>query len=253
MNYKDALKQESEILDQTYHSAKGAGYNQFVLDGLIDAKQYYSIPLRILIIAKESYSRDSRVPGGHIDDGFKYYCAHGGSGHNDPRNPALENASKWIHVVREAYAGNECPSDHATKPFRAQQLSTISWINLKRESNKDSVYCKDFVSELPYTAQFIKKQIDLYDPHVVLCGGTYDAVEKFLFDETDQSQKHNETVNGFEGVYSFERGNKTIVIKCNHPAKRLNSDTQDSQRHFIYSIIRENTAFLHNLVEQSNQ
>lgn len=245
MNYQDALNQQAEILDQTYHSTEGTPYTHFVCDGLIDAKKYYSIPLHILIIGRESYSSGPNAKKECIDTGWIDYLSHGGAGQAQNRNPSLENASKWIHIIREAYAGNEFPIDHATKQFRAQQLSTIAWINLKRESNTESAYCgkTGFANELPYTAQFIKRQIDLYNPHIVLCGGTYDEVKKFIFNDANQSQKYESSANGFNK--RFERYNKMLVVDCQHPAARHNVD---SQRHLIYSIIKENSDFLHDLV-----
>lgn len=202
---------ENKLLDEWAAQVPG-----FIRDGVVDAEKYCEAPIKILVVLKE-------VNGGSDWD-LRDFLRKGG------RAQTWNVVARWVQNMfnldcepawSDLNSGNE--------ERRLRVLSSICAINVKKTSGKDVANNKDILAAAVRDREYLKKQIELYRPDIVICGGT----EKPYVKATNAKPKWKMTARGI-WYYVEEAG--TIVISYSHPEAR----TKECFLHYgLMDAIRE--------------
>lgn len=230
MDIKKVALAEKQILDSEF---KSFPFHHFVADGLIDPTVYYEQPIRVLFFLRESYSKDDQEKSKPYDGFLIPFLRDGGPG----RHHTHDNVAKWTDTIYKTLDGKQVGTLHSSLAYKKTQLARIGWINVKHESNEKNTAFSwtDALKELPSTAPFMRKQIDLYDPQLIICGGTFGLVNKYILGMGTDAPDH--TLPGLKGGYSRVDDNKRIIVDCFHPGAFANK-AMESQR-LIQKVVEQ--------------
>jgi hypothetical protein len=152
----------------------------FIRDGIIDATRWEKAPRKLLLILREAHGEPEETEGWDLRDvirkdwgGPKYkvwwtvaywaYLVHKGSVHRVPPFPADDSA--W-NAAREA-------------------LLSAAAINIKKSSGKLSSDWDNLKMYAKTDGQLIRRQVDLIDPQIVICGNLWPLIENLWPDAKD--------------------------------------------------------------------
>ena len=170
-----------------------------IFDGPMSPEDYYNSPRKILWLLKEPYGKDNSWKNNSYESWYK-----------NPEfkldNPTWRMVANTSHCILQNIL-----SHHASFPkdiFAA--LGKIAWINIQKVPRHDSSYSDTAEIEAAYNngKDIISKQIDLFQPDIIICGGTFEIVCG-LFDCS-----HKGTI----GNCDYYQDNDKIILEAYHPA-----------------------------------
>lgn len=126
------------------------------------------------------------------------------------RRNVLRRVGRWAFGLI-SYE-DRVPSFRDAKRAEKQAISSVAYVNLKKSPGGARVSKKILDSHVEQYTFFIKKQIELIGPNVVVLGGTYDQIKKYIFPDLRLV---------CERVYV---SNDIVFIDSYHPAQRRISD-----------------------------
>lgn len=197
--------------------------DDLVTDGIVSPSVWFEEKgERILFLLKEAYSKKNPTSWNltkwlYHEDGeiCMQNCAKNCSS-------CFPSGATYNHVAEAAYMilnpekdfdewlGAKTKSKHDYYIARAEVLKRIAVVNIKKfNGNKNSNH-KNLVEEL--NPELIKKQIEIINPTIIICGGTY-CYLKAIFNL-------NSLENEYNGSTTF---NGIKVVATIHPCKRMNS------------------------------
>jgi hypothetical protein len=199
-NYKDL---QTVLFDEWRKVRKG-----FVADGLVDENVYSNSKHRTVFVLKEVNS-----PGDENWDLAAESLKYGAQG------GTWSNVARWVHGIRHLPEDIDWVEKYesTSKEFRANELRYASYINLKKSPGKGSSNISKLDRIAHEDSEFILKQIRLYDPQLVVCGGTGDILYELLNMKNSWKQTRR-------GVYFFMMDGRIPVIGMPHPAARINAN-----------------------------
>ena len=210
------IKKEEELFDEWKKERPG-----FVGDGIVQLDNYLESDFKILYLLKE-------VNGGKNWD-LRDLLKKG------ERKPTWDNIALWtfgINNLSKNYLWAEL-KELRSKEFRIEQLLKIAAINLKKESGSHTANNKIIWGYAKEDQLFLKKQIELYDPKIIVCCGTPtgDILKKVnLVEEFDKWKL------SFWGVRYHVSEQNIIIISYCHPEARID----DNFKYFpLINTIRE--------------
>lgn len=176
----------------------------FISDGIVNKDTYSNTSTKVLYILKE-------VNGGKNWDlrDFLRKGAHWRTWNNIVRwQFGIEKKNSINHFDEINYVNNDT---------RKKYLSRIAVINLKKEAGKSNSNMKEIRDSSWNDRVYIKKQIELYKPDVIICCGTGEIVKEYQLIEG--IKEWHSTNNGI----NYSTNQKTIVINYFHPQQyRIN-------------------------------
>lgn len=183
---------------------------EFVRDGFVCKKEWDSSEYKkILFVLKEAYGD---VEDGSITKWLK-----------DCKNlPQMwKRVVEWaygINNTNESYIG-EFPSilfnEEGTSTEAAKKLlKSIAIINLKKSNGQSLSNKKEINLYAKNDSEFLKKQIQLISPDIIVCGFTLDALDKYVY---GKEIKKNKCDDWFYNTCKITN-RETIVIDYYHPA-----------------------------------
>lgn len=177
-------------------------YKYFSSDGIVDFYAYKNAYPKITFILKETNEKED--DGGYDLTEFLRDGADGGC--------------IWNNVSRFS-AGIINKIDFETvkdidKNDRKKYLAPISVINLKKTPGKARSNNSEIAKFAKADKEFIKKQIDLYSPDLIICGGTGDMFIKNILDLDTSYWTY------VSDYFSYLMHKDTIIVKIYHPACR---------------------------------
>lgn len=203
--HQEKEKQHQELLNEWY--AQRPSYDidgEFVWDGPSNWELFYLEKPRILFLSKESFN------------GF-----HPNNKANAISGTKAINMSRWAWLVKEyfgmCFVNHAPPNNKELIELYHNDFSRIAEIEVKKRNNEYSKSTNaDIESFAKKDAAFLAKQIELIDPHVIICGNTFssyreiyvqdfaDNIPILLAGESKQSWKHNNrlVVDFFHPSYS---------------------------------------------------
>ena len=208
--------QEDKLFSIWEESEKKKDRIKFNRDGMVDEKTYLMTSPKILLILRESY--------GDVFDLRPYLSggAHGSSG-------TMRNASKWIKGITSLYEDNE-KSFLETKteqtllgwhPFNKLYLPMISVMNLNKQSSTNKVHTDQHYTKYGLeNKEFINSQINIYDPTIIICGGTFDAFYHPIYDHYNNKPGFKSRINEEWFAEGYIDNKKRLLINTYHPGAR---------------------------------
>jgi hypothetical protein len=202
---------------QTHHSGKG-----FVRDGIIDMQRWVEKNVKILFLLKEAYSDPSKP----FDWDLRVLLRDEWKG---PKGVLFWNAAYWAYLIHKMRNESTTPplpnsSDHYVSLTNA--LLSTAVVNVKKSSGQPYSDIDEIKHYAQLDSEFLKLQIDIIDPTIIVCGSTWNSV-KHIWPDTVQ-------------VYDLVWTNNTcIFIDFWHPANQFPSQLN---YHSLADILRSSGA-----------
>ncbi|QOY92731.1 hypothetical protein IM543_14075 [Massilia sp. UMI-21] len=147
--------------------------DHFVEDGIIDPAKWIHAGTRILFILRET----NGYAGSMAALIHKACTTHPSSKLWD--RPTFHNVGRWAHGLLHATAVT-LPSFDVAHKNRKTALLPCAFINLKKTAGGARA-TKAVEHAAVRDAIFLREQIELIHPQVVVCGGTYRAIKQHLY------------------------------------------------------------------------
>ena len=211
----NSMSEQEEALFKEWKQANQA---ELVLDGVVNEKQYLSIPKRkrLLFILKEA----NDDPKKEWDGNLKGYVANGA------RAATWNNITRWTRAIRalpdELSWG--CLSMNFKAAERAKTLNEIAFMNLnKRRGGTGTANRKAIQDAVKKDGDCIRKQIAIYDAkYIICCGkGVFDLTMQVILGRELNPQDWKATKRGVRFV---ESPMGRHLIDYRHPQARIRAD-----------------------------
>ncbi len=199
---------------------KERAYPYFIEDGLFCEEEWNKQRIKILYVLKEADWEESDL------DLCEYLLSEKSSTYWKTWN----NITRWTQAIRE---GGEYPAD-INKADKTTCLKTIAAINIKKVGGGAQANDEEIRQYGERDAKFIKEQIELYQPDVIICcgrgnGKNADILYNYVFENTSKWQALIKSYS-FEYNYNYylaylESGKKVPVVSFRHPQIRGNHST----------------------------
>lgn len=207
------IKEKEEIL---FYKLKSQNPD-IITDGIVDENQYLSSKYKILYVMKE-------VNGGKDWD-LREFLYYGG------RSQTWDNVARWTQGILnldKEYSWEELSKEN--KERRETYLKKIGSINLKKTGGGHTSVDKEISKAACENKEIIKKQIEIYNPDIIICGGTAGDFVKSALDPKEINWTMTQ-----RGVEYIKYKEKTILSFA-HPEARI----RDAYLHYaLVDAVRE--------------
>ena len=187
---------------------------KFIPDGIVDEKRWNEAKVKVLYLLKE-------VNGGADWDERAYLA-----GYNtipefiSTHSPSIDALILWTYGLTSGNPDepwSQVLSNTTEKVVQSALLSEIGVVNFKKISGfgVTDVKTLDAFTTESYNQEMLRKQLALYHPDIVVCGGTAYYLAA-LYGEDFAAKKWNTTNRG---VRYAKKGNTTYIDFC-HPLIR---------------------------------
>jgi hypothetical protein len=156
-------------------------YQRFLRDGTVNVANYLASPIKVLFLLRETYDLNNNPNHGHQLLG---YLQDGGN-----TKPQTESGVARIVSEIQALKIGQIPEFRVSAATRKEALNQIIWFNLKKEINTtaektdwDKLDLEVKTQRDNYRAMFA-----FYNPDVIICGGVYGTVSKFIYPELPEN------------------------------------------------------------------
>ncbi len=191
------LTEQEELLFAEW----AAGRPGFIRDGAVDAGRYLASEYKLLYLLKE-------VNGGSDWD-LRDFLREGG------RKQTWDNVARWTLGIQNL--GREltwAELDRITQERRREALRSICAVNVKKTSGTFAADSKLVAKAAQEDAAFLKRQIGLYKPDIVICCGTE---RNYWHDVMKSKPQWKSTARG---IWYFREEGGPVVVAFMHPAAR---------------------------------
>lgn len=172
--------------------------DHFVEDGIIDPARWAQAGTRVLFVLRETNGYRGNIAALI----HKACTTHPSSKLWD--RPTFHNVGRWAHGLLHAGDANFPTFEDAHKS-RKTALLACAFINLKKTTG--GARATNAVEHAAARdAIFLREQIELVDPRIVVCGGTYRAIKQHVYPAIRRV-----------GPRVHEAGGR-IFINANHPS-----------------------------------
>ena len=169
---------------------------KFVPDGIINLKKWEKANKKILVILKETNDFDNYGLNDLIDKNI-----------NNSKSGIWKGLT-WHNIGRISYKLlNSNASFEEAHKKRKEILRYISVMNIKKTPGKNKSNYKVIQYNANKYGNYIKEEIEIINPDIVILGGTYKFLKNIL---------NLERIT--ENLYKEKGNDKRIYIKCYHPA-----------------------------------
>lgn len=196
-NAEALIDREAQLLDKWADGRKG-----FVRDGVVDAEKYLASKVKLLYLLKE-------VNGGSDWD-LREFLRCGGRKHT------WENIARWTMGINRL--PQELPWEQIAEisdEQRKELLQSICAVNVKKTSGTHTADAELVSKAAVQDAEFLKRQIEIYSPSIVVCCGT---AWNYWHDIMGIEPRWEMTSRG---IWFFRNTLGQIIISFSHPEARI--------------------------------
>lgn len=178
----------------------------FVRDGVVCPDLWFSQQVRPLFLLKEAYG------GGNWDLAADHLLT------DEPmkNHRTWRRVTQWTRGILNTTAQELCPFDETVKklPFGNEYLRRIAAINVKKSGGRSASNSEELRRYVEYDRSELKRQLELADPTVIVCGNTLPYLEIIL----DTKIKSNPI--GDLAYTAQLNGHPVTVLDYWHPSNR---------------------------------
>ena len=167
-------------------------------DGVVDEESYLASRVRTAFLLKDINGIEIKEENGikvekMMDTDWEYM--------NDLRKDILNpnkslyktwpNACLWLELLKNpntTYASCITENEEFDQSRLRYNMLAVSIINLKKTPGRGSSNHDEILNAIDYGAQMIKEEIDIVDPQLIICGGTFHYAVR-LFNVSKDEQK----------------------------------------------------------------
>ncbi len=209
------LKDKEDDLFEEWSKSKSCYSKQFAKDGVADEKYYNKAKYKILFLAKETnntnHTWDTRE---YLNEGMFYRST------GKPISRTFNNIYRWANLFLNTLDNiNEYKKVPKKKSPRQKIFASIAMMNLKKTTGKAVTVNDELSIFINNNKEFIKKQILLYEPQIIICcgKGVYNGYKKVMLDCQDENKENGK----FRTSLYVNNNIETIVIDFYHPQSRI--------------------------------
>jgi hypothetical protein len=202
------MKEKEKILFSKWKEKR----QKFVPDGIVDELKYNSSSKKVLYLLKEVNGGKNRNSNWDL----RSFLKDGG------RRQTWDNIAIWqfgINNLDHDFKWNELISNSKDESFRKIQLEGIAVINLKKEPGGHTANSKLIWDYSWKDREFIKEQISIYKPEIIICCGTGKLVQKHVLVEIFSKLQMSPY-----GIEFYITRDKSIIINYCHPEARIDDN-----------------------------
>jgi len=181
----------------------------FIYDGATDPNKWLTSPIRLMCLFKEAHG------GGRWNHAEAILGDNGLLRVGGTANQAMHNRTvEWLYAIESVFLGNrpDIEGDRSQNYKNARETMLRSaWVNIKKAEGIAYSNSGDLHSVAKRDADYLRRQLALLDPKVVLCGYTFGVVREVLFPD---AKKIAET------EFSYRTTNGRIIIDYYHPGRK---------------------------------
>lgn len=197
------------VLQSEWFSSYESGDIDFIYDGATDPQKWLESPWRIMCLLKEAHG------GGRWNHADAIRKDHGLLKTGGTANQAVHNRMvEWLSVI-ESNLDDNCFDVEADRnqghPRGRDTMLRSAWVNIKKADGLPYSNAADLHAVAMRDADFLKRQIDLLKPRVILCGATFGIVRDILFPDS-------EPIKWTQFSYLSHTG--IVLIDYVHPARK---------------------------------
>lgn len=190
---KDMYISKHEALMKKWKAKHNAEENGFAEDGIVSPEVWFALPAeeeRIMLLLKEAYAVENpKLVWSEARWLAHEECMKGCT--KDCKTCTItggtfNSAAEWVYGIMGACNGERKEYDNwlgvrnrKMKEYRAVRdalLSRMAVVNIKKSNGAKSSDMKDIMSYAEWDKAFLKEQIELINPTVIVCGGTYEML-----------------------------------------------------------------------------
>ena len=204
--------EHEELLDQ-WESKPMHTKNCFIQDGIIDPERWSKAKRKILFINKEAH--DGEIPD---PDGFDLRKIILKTRNGVPTRGTYKVVATWAYALHNASANpaDPFPSWHKIdQDLQREALLSCAVMNIKKSRGKTSSLHNDLETFVKEDGLFIKKQVDLINPDIIVCGHVWYLIQH-LWSDCRQV---------YDDVFEVEADGRTFIAfwhPANHAPEQMN-------------------------------
>ncbi len=197
------IREREEVLFDRWK----ANHVSFIPDGVVDEDAWNRAGTKILFLLREV----NDCPAGFDERNYlKYYFD---PKHKYMHSPTIDNLILWAYGIQKLPKFTSW-SDVENNAYASNVLESVALVNIKKTSGGGTVdwdsFDKYFSTEL--NREYIKEQLQIYNPDVVICGGTAYYLSCLYPDKFDEAY-WKMTSRGIR----YTKVHDTIYIDYKHP------------------------------------
>ncbi len=181
----------------------------FNYDGIVSNQHWNTAPKKILFLLKETNKANQDLREAIVRTSKQAKTKTRTGWH---KSSVLRTVGRWAHGLMH-YSGG-IPDYNEAKKEQFQAPLSIAYVNLRKSAGGPKTNAKDLAKDVRLYADFIKQQISLIQPEIVVLCGTYRVTKHILYPDMK---------NISERIH--ELGDMKL-INAHHPAQRNLTDIQ---------------------------
>lgn len=201
--FKEQLKKFESIITKTMHPES----KYWFFDGPFNIEKYYNSDKKILWLLKEPY--DSRPENEKKSECFSSIA----------KSHFISHKSKqtWLPVIYISYAIVNNISSEKILEFKPigmiNALDSVSIVNVSKVPANTTTNWRNLVNSFEKNETYLKQQIDILNPDILIFGGTFDLYDKFYDIKSQNSDKTK--------LYlKLHNGKEIRLLHTHHPSIR---------------------------------
>ena len=187
------------------------GYEYFIYDGVFDAEELNRQTHRILFVLKEANWENANA------DLCEFLLSESSSGYWKTWN----NIARWSKAILE---GGNYPK-YISKSDKTYWLKKVIAMNLKKVGGDDTAEDEVIYSYAHRDRKFLKKQIELYAPDIIICcgrgtGKNADILHDVVFEKDEVSEWQEPILQYNYFLAKINDKENVPVVSFYHPQMR---------------------------------
>lgn len=201
------LWKDFQSKDEEYDKDYFISVNSFTEDGIVNREKWSKNEKgkKVLFILREANGSRS-VDEKHIVDGGKFYFKDTVNSENIPKTSLF----KRIQIMQKVITGSE-------------DLSCVAYMNINKRGGDTVVDWKRLNAYATKYREFIKAEIKLINPDIIVCCGTYWQIVDQIFQKFDKATWSADNDYVYKD-FPIDDSNSKVLINMWHPSARSISD-----------------------------
>ena len=217
------IKEIEQLLFSKWETSDN--FDLFVKDGVFDEDEWCKQPVKILFVLKEANFKTDKTEKCAVDKELSInnfgndLCKYLLSQKSPTYWKTWNNVVRWTQAIRD---GGEYQR-YVSKEDKSKCLKTIAALNIKKEAGGATANAEEITAFGKKHACYIRKQINLYQPDIIVCCGygnanTADIICNNVLNNKSDKQK---TTNGYNYyLCNLCSGKQVPVLSFQHPQMR---------------------------------
>ena len=190
----------------------------YVVDGIIDEEAYLASPIRTAFLLKETNGGTEKENCDAMGNWDKFtrnlhsMALPKSHPESAPLYKTWPNVCLWMYLIHHPEATFSCCTEN--DEFKEEQLrhylDTAAIINLKKVPGGSSSVYDELTAAAKKNHDFLLQQIDIMEPELIICGGTY-----WIFKETFLNEEIQTGILS-TGTHYFVHNNR-LYLEFPHP------------------------------------